>query len=71
MALVELHRFQTPVEADLARLHLAASGIESFVFDGETLYASVATGVRLMVDVDDEDAAREILAASGNDPQPR
>lgn len=64
MALVELHRFQTPVEAELARLHLAAEGIESVVFDSETLYASVATGVRLMVDEEDEAAARLILGGS-------
>lgn len=61
MSLVELERFQTPVEAELARLRLDAAGIASFIFDAETLYASVATGVRLMVDEDDEVEARRVL----------
>ena len=61
MSLVELERFQTPVEADLARLRLEAAGIMSVVFDSDTLYASVATGVRLMVDEEDEARARRLL----------
>ena len=61
MSLVELERFRTPVEADLARLRLEAAGIMSVVFDSDTLYASVATGVRLMVDEDDKARARRIL----------
>lgn len=61
MSLVELERFQTPVEADLARLRLEAAGIMSIVFDSDTLYASVATGVRLMVDAEDEARARRLL----------
>ena len=61
MSLVELHRFQTPVEAELACLRLEAAGIASFVFDAETLYASVATGVRLMVDEQDRLDAEQIL----------
>ena len=61
MSLVELERFQTPVEADLARLRLEAAGIPSFIFDSDTLYASVATGVRLMVDEDDKARARRVL----------
>ena len=61
MSLVELERFQTPVEADLARLRLEAAGIMSVVFDADTLYASVATGVRLMVDEEDEARARRLL----------
>ena len=35
MALVELARFQTKVEADLARLLLEAEGIEAILFDAE------------------------------------
>lgn len=62
MALVEVHRFQTPVEADLARLHLANAGIESFVFDGANLYAGIATGIRLMVDEEDLADAEKVLA---------
>lgn len=62
MSLVELERFYSSVEADLARLRLEAAGIPSIVFDADTLYASVATGVRLMVDEDDEAQARRLLA---------
>ena len=62
MSLVELERFQTPVEADLARLRLAAAGIESIIFDAQTLYASVATGVRLMVDEDVKAESLRILS---------
>jgi len=62
MSLVELHRFATPIEADLARLRLDAAGIISIVFDAQTLYASVATGVRLMVDEDDKAEAEKLLS---------
>lgn len=61
MSLVELHRFYSPVEADLARLHLASAGIHSVVFDSDTLYVGIATGVRLMVDEEDEAEARAVL----------
>lgn len=61
MSLVELERFYSPVEAELARLRLDAAGIESVVFDGSTLYVGVATGVRLMVHEDDEAEARRLL----------
>jgi len=49
--LVELARFSTRIEADLARLKLEADGIEAILFDAET--HSVGWGpmmpVRLMV----------------------
>lgn len=49
--LVELARFQSRVEADLARLRLQADGIEAVLFDAET--NSIGWGpmmpVRLMV----------------------
>lgn len=61
MALVELHRFYSPVEADLARLRLASEGIESITFDADTIYATVATGVRLMVDEDDLERAKRLI----------
>jgi hypothetical protein len=61
MSLVELERFYTPVEADLARLRLAAAGIESIVFDSSAHYVSAVTGVRLMVDEADEAGARRVL----------
>ena len=62
MSLVELQRFSTAVEADLARLRLEAAGIEGFVFDSSTLYVNIVTGVRLMVDEDDELRARRVLS---------
>jgi putative signal transducing protein len=63
MSLVELKRFYSPVEAELARLRLANEGIESIVFDGEVaMYVGAATGVRLMVLDDDEAAAKALLA---------
>ncbi|HJQ18201.1 MAG TPA: DUF2007 domain-containing protein [Allosphingosinicella sp.] len=61
MSLVELHRFATPTEAELARLRLNAEGIVGIVFDAETLYATVFTGVRLMVDESDKDEAAKLL----------
>lgn len=49
--LVELARFSTRIEADLARLRLEAEGIEAVLFDAET--HSIGWGpmmpVRLMV----------------------
>lgn len=65
MALVELHRFYSPIEAELARVRLATDGVESFIFDAMTLYVGVATGIRLMVDEDDKDEALRLLAAEG------
>jgi hypothetical protein len=61
MALVELHRFYSAIEAELARLRLASEGIESLIFDSESVYVAVATGVRLMVDERDRKEAEEIL----------
>ena len=63
--LVELARFQTRVEADLARLNLASEGVEAVLFDAET--ASVGWGpmmpVRLMVLEEDRLEAERILQA--------
>jgi hypothetical protein len=59
MSLVELHRFATPIEAELARLNLEAEGIPAVLFDAGTFYV---TGVRLMVDEDDRDEAQKLLA---------
>lgn len=62
MSLVELERFYTPIQAELARLRLEAAGIGSVVFDASTTYVNAATGVRLMVDEDDEVRARRVLS---------
>ena len=61
MSLVELKRFYTPVEAELARLRLASEGIESIIFDSESLYVGGVTGIRLMVDEADKDEAERLL----------
>jgi hypothetical protein len=61
MSLVELERFFSPVEAELARLRLEAAGIESVIFDASAHYVSAVTGVRLMVDEYDESRARRVL----------
>jgi len=61
MSLVELERFYSQVEAELARLRLEAAGIESVIFDSSAAYVSSVTGVRLMVDEYDESRARRVL----------
>jgi hypothetical protein len=69
VSLVELARFPTRVEADLARLALGASGIESIVFDAEANSFFGGAGlvcVRLMVLDEDRADAAAVLA---EDPQ--
>ena len=64
MSLVELARYATRVEADLARLNLEAEGIESVLFDAETNNFFGGIGliwVRLMVLDEDRDLAAQIL----------
>ena len=68
MSLVELARFGTRVEADLARLALAAEEIEAIIFDAETnsfFGGGGLIGVRLMVLDEDVKRAAEILAEDG------
>ena len=65
MSLVELARFATRVEADLARLTLGAVGIEALVFDAEANSFFGGAGlvaVRLMVLEEDAETAAAILA---------
>ena len=64
MSLVELARFGTRVEADLARLHLESEGIEAVLFDAEvSSYLGVGhlMPVRLMVLDEDRTDAERIL----------
>ena len=66
MSLVELARYGTRVEADLARLALDAEGIEAVIFDAESnsfFGGGGLVGVRLMVLDEDRDEAAEILKA--------
>jgi hypothetical protein len=63
--LVELARFPTRIEADLARLKLESEGIEAVLFDAQT--ASIGWGpmmpVRLMVLDSDRNDAERVLAS--------
>lgn len=60
---VEVARFTTRVEADLARLHLQSEGIEAILFDADT--HAIGWGpmmpVRLMVLDDDRERAANLL----------
>jgi hypothetical protein len=64
VSLVELARFNSRVEAELARLNLAAEGIEAVLFGAET--GSLGLGplmpVRLMVLEEDRGEAERVLA---------
>ena len=64
MSLVELARFPTRVEADLARLALGAADIDAVILDAEANSFFGGGGliwVRLMVIDDDVNEARAIL----------
>ncbi len=68
MSLVELARYGTRVEADLARLALEAEGIDAVIFDAEAnsfFGGGGLIGVRLMVLEEEVEAAASILAADG------
>lgn len=65
MSLVELARYGTRVEADLARLALDAEGIDALIFDAEAnsfFGGGGLIGVRLMVLEEELDEAAAILA---------
>lgn len=64
MSLVELGRFQTRVEADLARLFLESEGVDAILFDAEMhgFGWGPMMPVRLMVLDDDLELAKELLA---------
>ncbi len=63
-SLVELARYSTRVEADLARLALEAEGIEAVLFGAEMsgLGFGSMLPVRLMVLEEDAGTARALLA---------
>ncbi len=67
MALVELARFDSRIEADLVRLRLLSEGVEAILFDAEM--NSFGWGpmmpVRLMVIEEDHDFAERLLAEDG------
>jgi hypothetical protein len=63
--LVEAGRFNTRVEADLARLFLESEGIDAVLFDAEisSFYGGLFMPVRLMVLDEDLELAEELLSA--------
>ncbi|MFL6752806.1 MAG: DUF2007 domain-containing protein [Sphingomicrobium sp.] len=62
-ALVEAARYNSRVEADLARLYLESEGVEAVLFDTEInyFYGGLFMPVRLMVLDEDLEQARELL----------
>jgi len=65
MALVELHRFYSQIEAELAASWLESEGIETMLFDATMLPAALTTGFRLMVDEADKEEALRLLEGKG------
>ena len=65
--LVEAARFNSRVEADLARLYLESEGVEAILFDTEInyFYGGLFMPVRLMV-LDEELAFAQRLLAEKN-----
>lgn len=63
MPLVQLAEYQDRIAADVARLTLAAHGIEAFIFDGgmASLGLGYMTPARLMVDEADKAQAERLL----------
>jgi hypothetical protein len=70
MSLVELARFSTRVEAELARMHLDAAGFDAVLFDAEmnSFGFGPIMPVRLMVP--DEDHADALRLLRENSPPP-
>ena len=67
MALRELARFQTKVEADLARLLLEAEGCNPVLFDEGMNYIGFGSimPIRLMIHEEEYDDAARLLADDG------
>jgi hypothetical protein len=64
VSLVELARYGTRIEADLARLALEAEGVDAVIFDAEAnsfFGGGGLIGVRLMVIEEELDEAAAIL----------
>jgi hypothetical protein len=65
--LVTVGRFESPMEAQMAKGMLEAAGVESFLV-GENVNNLLAAAfrVRLQVKEEDETAARELMARAGD-----
>ena len=61
--IVEAARYNSRVEADLARLYLESEGVEAVLFDTEMnyIYGGLFMPVRLMVLDEDLEHARKLL----------
>jgi hypothetical protein len=64
--LVEAARYNSRVEADLARLYLESEGVDAILFDTEInyFYGGLFMPVRLMVLDEDLERARRLLETS-------
>ncbi len=66
---VVVGKFANEIDAELAKGHLEASGIEAAIIkdDGGSMFPSLqgTEGVRLLVSIEDEESARRILEAKG------
>jgi Putative prokaryotic signal transducing protein len=64
--LVEAARYNSRVEADLARLYLESEGVEAILFDTEInyFYGGLFLPVRLMVLDEDLKEARRLLEST-------
>ena len=62
--LVEVARYQSRIDADVARLYLLDAGVEAVLFDAEinSFYGGLFMPVRLMVIGDDLERALELLS---------
>lgn len=65
--LVEAARYNSRIEADLARIYLENEGVESVLFDTEInhVYGGLFMPVRLMVLDDDLQRAQRLLESVG------
>lgn len=68
---VTVARFESPVEAQMARGMLESAGIECFLV-GENVnnLLQAAFRVRLQVEASDEGSARELLEAAADESEP-
>jgi len=66
--LVEAARFNSRIEADLARLYLQSEGVEAVLFDAEinSSYGGLFMPVRLMVVDEDVELARRLLSENAD-----
>ena len=65
--LAEVARYQSRIDADVARLYLLNNGVEAVLFDAEvnSFYGGLFMPVRLMVLEEDMERALDLLAEGG------